>query len=628
MKSLLQQIGDYQILEKLGRGGMSDVYLAFDASNQRRVALKLVERGPGEDAREIVAAERLGAELQAHLSAIEPRVPKIHKFGDLEDYFFIDMEFVEGKDLSEIIRAGTLAPNIAAHVARELCSILSHAHSITLHADGREFRAIVHGDIKPRNIRIEAQGQVRVLDFGIAKGLSLTRKLTANLFGSVAYSSPERLESGRIDEMSDLWAVGVVLYEMVEGKLPFEAASTERLESIIRARTAPGPLEKDWPPELQSILHKSLARLPGRRYQSAEEFAADLSAFLVGEPTRAGEESEETRRTEFGAEDDQETRRTIPPSTSLRQDERAPDQPGRERSGTDAGRRKGRVRRFLIWAGIGSAVLLAALGIWQGRVYQAALQVRPDFVSAQMDPDAAWSEYQELRSRSLWGIAVFPLRGPLKKILRENSLKVMDDYRNSDQPKTRLGDWVRCKRYLTHAVEVDPADARSEAMLAYADGQILRINNKGLSAISAFQRSIQYDPGWSDPYLGMARTYIYNLKDMERGTQALQRAKDLGHQFGKRELAMMADAYNYIGMQAWDGAKRLRGSDQEKEILRKSKESLRQAIETYSQIAPWGESTKQIRLVQGVLDSVEDRLKELNPPNPLFPWNWFKKQLG
>jgi hypothetical protein len=625
MKSLLQQIGGYQILEKLGRGGMSDVYLAFDASNQRRVALKLVERGPGEDAMEIVAAERLGAELQAHLSVIEPRVPKIHQFGDLEDYFFIDMEFVEGRDLSEIIRAGTLAPNVAANVARELCSILSHAHSIAVHADGREFRAIVHGDIKPRNIRIEAQGQVRVLDFGIAKGLSLTRKLTANLFGSVAYSSPERLESGRIDEMSDLWAVGVVLYEMIEGKPPYEAASSERLEAMIRAHAAAAPLEKNWPPELQPILRKSLARLPGRRYQSAEEFAADLTAFLVGEPTRAGEESEETRRTGFEAEDDQETRRTVPPTANPRQDERAADQPGPEVPGAHAGQGRRRLRRLLVWVGIGSAILFAALGIWQGSVYRAALQAKPDFVSGQMDPDAAWRAYQELRGRSIWGIVVFPLRKPLETILLENSLKVIDDYRNSDQPKTRLGDWVRCKRYLTHAVEINRADARSESMLDYADGHILRINNKTLSAISAFQRSIQHDRNWPDPYLGMARTYIYYLKDTERGTQALQRARDLGHQFGKRELAMMADAYNYSGMQAWDGAKRLRGSDQEKEILKKSQENLRQAIETYSQIAPWGESTKQILLVQGALNSMEARLKELNPPNPVFPWNWFKK---
>ena len=247
MTSFLQSIGEYQILEKLGRGGMADVYLAFDSKNNRRVALKLIECGAGEEAREIVAAERLGAELQAQLCLIEARVPKIHSSGDRDGFFCIDMEYVEGRDLSEIICLEPLEPQVAAGIAREICSILRNAHSISLHVDGREFRAIVHGDIKPKNVRIDAQGGVRVLDFGIAKGLSLTRKLTSNIFGSVAYSSPERLETGRIDEMSDLWSVGVVLYEMIAGRLPFEAPSTERLETIVRSHTPPLPLGNTCP---------------------------------------------------------------------------------------------------------------------------------------------------------------------------------------------------------------------------------------------------------------------------------------------------------------------------------------------------------------------------------------------
>ena len=627
MKSLLQEIGHYRIDEKLGRGGMSDVYLAFDARTGQRVALKLVERGQGMDSQEIVAAERLGAELQANLSAIEPRVPKIHEYGDLPDYFFIDMEFVEGKDLSEIIRAGTLDPRTGANVAHELCSILRNAHSLTLHVGGREFRAIVHGDIKPRNIRIDAQGQVRVLDFGIAKGLSLTRRLTANLFGSVAYSSPERLDTGRIDEMSDLWSVGVVLYEMIEGTLPLQAASTETLEAIVRSRAAPRPCEKDWPAELQHIFHKSLAREPQRRYQTAGEFEADLGAFMAGEPTKAGEESEVTRRTAAGDED-QETRRTVPTDAGREGDGAAPAGSAAAVQGSTAAQAapaRRRAWRYLRWAAAGAVVVLAGLGVWQGRVYREAVQLGRDFRSSQMDPDAAWAEYRLVRGRSILGLAALPLRKPMQNILRENAQKVIDDYRNSDQPATREGDWNRCKRYMTCAVEIDPADTRSAAMLAYADGQIQRINNRGLSAISSFQRAITLEPKWADPYLGMARTYIYSLKDTERGTQALQRARDLGHNFGRRELAMTADAYRYSGMQAWQGAKQLRDTDQENELLKRAQEHLRQALESYSRIVPWGDSTAQILAVQEALKHVEERLRELNPPNPLFPWNWFKK---
>src|SRR5881296_987902 len=216
MKTYLQSIGHYQILEKLGRGGMADVYLAHDTKNDRRVALKLVEHGDGQDAQDIVAAERLGAQIQARVCAMDARIPQIHSYADLEDHFYIDMEYVEGRDLSEIIREGALQREEAVRIAIELCNILAKTHKCSLEVENKEVRAIVHGDIKPRNIRIDRENRVRVLDFGISKGLSLTRKLTRNYFGSAAYSSPERLDNGEIDEMSDLWAVGVVLYEMIE----------------------------------------------------------------------------------------------------------------------------------------------------------------------------------------------------------------------------------------------------------------------------------------------------------------------------------------------------------------------------------------------------------------------------
>src|SRR5881628_1605909 len=296
MKTYLQSIGHYQILEKLGRGGMADVYLALDTKTDRRVALKLVEHGAGPDAQDIVAAERLGAQIQSRLCAMDPRIPQIHAYADLDDHFYIDMEYVEGRDLSEIIRAGPFQAEEAVRIAIELCDILARTHSSSLEVGNKEVRAIVHGDIKPRNIRIDRENRVRVLDFGISKGLSLTRKLTRNYFGSVAYSSPERLESGEIDEMTDLWAVGVVLYEMIDGRLPFEASSTERLEAMVRSRTQPRSLKGRCPEALQQIIYKALARVPDRRYCSAVEFGADLRAFLASDATLASRENEETRR--------------------------------------------------------------------------------------------------------------------------------------------------------------------------------------------------------------------------------------------------------------------------------------------------------------------------------------------
>jgi eukaryotic-like serine/threonine-protein kinase len=626
MKSLFESIGDYQIVEKLGRGGMADVYLAVQRKTSRRVALKLVERGEGPEAQEIVEAERLGAELQRHISLAEPRVPAIHAFGDLEGYFFIEMEFVEGTDLSTLIGSGTLKPDDAAMVAMQLCSILRVAHGMSLRVDGRELRAIVHGDIKPKNIRIDGHGNVRVLDFGIAKGLSITRRLTSNVFGSVAYSSPERLESGSIDEMSDLWAVGIVLYEIVAERLPFEAASNERLETIIRSRSAVRPLKDSCPPALQQIIYKALARSSGSRYQNAAEFESDLEAFLAGGVTLAAQENEQTRRT-VPAED-VETRRTVPEvepeQPPVSPPISAPQPKAEPRIEARYARIKQRLFRWRKWILAGSITFFAVIGTWEAVVAHRAAQLKSELLAGKLDADEAWTKYQEVRMGSILGLAPLTARGSVFDLLTENSQRVLNEYRDTDAPRIREGDWLRCKRYLSRAVQLDSADRRSAAMLEYANGHILRINRKNADAIAAFQHAAALQPKWPDPYLGMARTYIYNLGDIDRGTQALERAQALGHSFGKREMAMLAESHRKRGLQNLENANLVRGTDQEKDLLKRSKTDLDEALKNYLQIAPWGDSTAQIPAVQGSLGEVQTRLEELDKPNPLLPWNWLK----
>jgi eukaryotic-like serine/threonine-protein kinase len=628
MKSLLQDIGDYHILEKLGRGGMADVYLALEQKNNRRVALKLVERGEGQEAQEIVDAERVGAALQQHLSQADPRVPQIHAFGDLEGYFFINMEFVEGRDLSALIGSHRMTPEDAAVIAGQLCSILHVAHGMSLQIDGRELRAIVHGDIKPKNIRIDNQGNVRVLDFGIAKGLSITRRLTSNVFGSIAYSSPERLESGSIDELSDLWSVGIVLYEMVEQRLPFEAASSERLETIIRSHTAMRPLANPCPEPLQQIIYKSLARSPGSRYQNAAQFESDLHAFLSGELTLAAQENELTRRT-VPAEDI-ETRRTLageePPALPRPDQETVLGSIPVPESRMDRLYRelKGYLFRTRKWIVVGVIVLLAIVGIWEGTVMRAASLMKPEFVPDRLDGDSAWNKYQGIRGGSLLGFAPLILRAPLRDLLMDSCERDFSRYRNSDTLRVREGDWVRCKRYMSRAVQLGTRDRKAQAMLEYANGHLLRINRKGLDAVAAFQHASALQPQWPDPYLGLARTYIYAMNDMERGAQALERAQQLGHQFGKRDQAMLADAYRKRGLQDIENANMVRGSEQEKEYLKKAKNDLNEALKIYLQIMPVGDSAVQILSIRESLGQLDLRLSEMENPNPLLPWNWFK----
>jgi eukaryotic-like serine/threonine-protein kinase len=424
MKSFLQKIGDYQILEKLGRGGMADVYLAMNLKNNLRIALKLVEAGSGEEAREIVDAERLGAELQRSLSLVDSRVPGIYACGELEGYLFIEMEFVEGSDLSTLIASKALKTNDAARIGLELCGILRNAHAMSLQISGREFRGIVHGDIKPKNIRIDPAGKVRVLDFGIAKGLSVTRRLTSNVFGSVAYSSPERLDTGRIDEMSDLWSLGMVLYEMVEGRLPYEAANTEGLEAIVRSYAAPRPLREECPIALQQIIYKALSRSPSFRYQNAQSFESDIESFLSGGATLASRENEETRRTApMEGIEGEETRRT--PGKSVPAANAILSMPIlRKLHRYFTGARK--------WALTGGIVLLAIVGIWEVMADRAAFKLKSEIMEGRLNADNSWDRYQKIRRISPLGFGAIVMRSPLRNLLRESCDRVCSDYRNSD----------------------------------------------------------------------------------------------------------------------------------------------------------------------------------------------------
>ena len=305
-----RHLGKYEIRQKLGRGGMADVYLADDTALGHAVALKLIEHSADADTRDAIEAERRGARLQASLADIDTHVVAVYDFGDLDGYFYVAMEYVDGQDLAELMRRGPLAVEFAADAAVAVAETLEHAHALEVTIEGKNFQGIVHGDIKPKNIRVDARGNVRVLDFGIAKALSLSRRLTRNEFGSVPYASPERLDLGEVNALSDLWSLAVMLYEMVTGLQPYQADNTERLERMIRSRIPPPPAPDPCPEPLRRILIKAMAPEPDLRYQCARDLADDLIAFRLGAPVKAvAEDLDATRRT-FPRETGDETRRT------------------------------------------------------------------------------------------------------------------------------------------------------------------------------------------------------------------------------------------------------------------------------------------------------------------------------
>jgi len=281
------RVGPYEIVHEIGRGGMAVVFFATDSRDGRRVALKLVPVGTDRDTQEVLEAERWGAKLQEQLCRVSQHVPVMYEHGTAGGYFYIAMEYLDGRNLSEILAVGALRPGRAVNIAVQLCRFLEAAHDFESTIDGRQFHSLLHGDLKPRNIRVLWADTVKVLDFGIAKALSLSRKVTRNDFGSLTYVSPERLESGEIDTYSDLWAVGVLLYEMLVGVQPFRAPDTRRLELRIRSQRPPEALGASCPAALQAVVAKLLAPRPADRYGDARAIREDLERVVSGGTTQA-----------------------------------------------------------------------------------------------------------------------------------------------------------------------------------------------------------------------------------------------------------------------------------------------------------------------------------------------------
>ena len=276
------RVGRYEIVRRIGKS-MTDVYLAMDTVANRPAALKLVKTGGDSANRMILEAERRGAAIQKDLQSLDPRMVQVYDFGDQDGYFFVAMEYVEGRNLAEVLRAErAIDPVRAATIALELCEQLAKFHSAA--------SAVVHGDIKPSNIHIGPHDTVRLLDFGIAKTLRADCDATAHHFGSPGYCSPERLARSEVDHQSDLWAAGATLYEMLAGAPPYQAENTRKLEAVIRSKRPPRALAHSVPRPLRMVVGKALAANPAHRYRSAAALQSDLQAFLEHRPTVAERE--------------------------------------------------------------------------------------------------------------------------------------------------------------------------------------------------------------------------------------------------------------------------------------------------------------------------------------------------
>jgi serine/threonine-protein kinase len=270
--------GRYRVLRRLGVGGMADVYLAEDGTLGRQVAVKVLLKRYSGDAQFV---ERFRREAQAAASISHPNIVNIYDWGPVDGTYYIVMEYVEGETLKDRIRReGRCSPGEAVRVTLELLAAVQVAHGAH----------IVHRDIKSQNILIDSAGTVKVTDFGIAKADNSQMTEVGSILGTAQYLAPEQARGEPVDERTDLYSVGVVLYEMLTGAVPFlgDSAVTVALKHVNEQPTEPAEVVPGMPHSLNQIVLKALAKDPDHRYRNAAEFSADLIAARSGGPLLAG----------------------------------------------------------------------------------------------------------------------------------------------------------------------------------------------------------------------------------------------------------------------------------------------------------------------------------------------------
>jgi len=277
-----QTIGHYKISKRIGTGGMGDVYLATDVTAGRKAALKLLPTRFTSDAQRL---KRFQQEARALVGLNHPNILTVYEIGEDRSTHYIASELIEGETLRQRLTRGRMELRQAVDVASQMAGALAAAHEA----------GIVHRDIKPENIMLRPDGYVKVLDFGIAKlaestfaeatadgaeSMTLAETHLGSLLGTVRYMSPEQACGAHVDKRTDIWSLGVVLYEMVTGHVPFTGETPgEVMTSVLE--TEPPPLtsySNQTPPELQQIISKTLRKEREERYQSAHELLEALQS--------------------------------------------------------------------------------------------------------------------------------------------------------------------------------------------------------------------------------------------------------------------------------------------------------------------------------------------------------------
>jgi eukaryotic-like serine/threonine-protein kinase len=617
------QVGDYATEgeKPFDQGSFGTVWRARRRSDGSKVALKLVLLTEACDARERIAAERHGAMLQQRFEQAHGMVPKVYEIGHDGEDLFIAMELIEGGALTDLIKLGPLDPRVAAQYAVRICEFLDKAHCFATVVEGEPYDRLVHADLKPGHVLVAPSGEIKVLDFGIAKALAKTTQVTTNNWGTSAYASPERLECGHVNEHVDFWSLGVILYEMLSGHRPYPGLDRNRsqLEHAIRTNAVRTPLPESCPPDLAAIISKLLAYQVERRYPSAAAVRADLELFLEGEQPEATRDYVTPATTPVAAT---ARRRALAASNEIPSTDPLP-------AGAVAADRVRPSRSMGSWASPGrdairrvawTAVLLAlvVLVATEGAAWMAAERYRVTLEG--LDNQSlveSKSQYEGILGRSLLDAGLrLRVNDPLKSRLVSLADGVIADYRR-EEPTMGPAAWRQALQSLQWAAQLSYAGNTLMGKLFTCEAHVIRLAARTQTAAAArqtynraidrFRDAAERDPRSFDPYLGISRIAVYGLSDVDQAAAAIEAARSRGYASGRLERALLGDGYLRRANSSRTLARTLSGEQRRRE-LEKARSDYAECINAFDAIVGFGYAAKNLEVCKKQLERVEQEL--------------------